>query len=642
MKLQYKAAGMMIIIGVTILLLLTVFYTKQNRQTVLLKELQNIKNTSMEIAGHMDSHLISNATIAKTLSSVPIIYDTLLKSNAEFNPLSETERKHLIDSLNRQWVDTKNTNDPFIQSHLSNPVAEFLKLQQIIIPGMYGEIFLTNRYGVMIASTGRLTTLAHAHKYWWQASFYNGNGRVFFDDRGFDASVEGYVLGVVVPVIYGNKIIGILKCNINIMGPLTNIIQEHELSNLGKIQVVRTKGLIVSEKGKIPLSNSLNKFIVQQIQTKKVGAKLIEENGKKKLMAFSPIGHTMGSEKFGFGGSYASPDHIKGNEGEGWHIVISLDEEFALKEADETTRLLIMIGIIFTVVTSFIALLLGKWIVKPLVKLADSTQKIGEGHLATRIHAVSKDEIGTLAKAFNTMAENLENTLTSRDNLVQEIELRKKAEEQIRDSLKEKETLLLEIHHRVKNNMQVISSLLGLQSDRINDDRIRNALMESRNRVHAMASVHESLYNSKNLSKIDILPFLEKLTQSIITSYQLNSESISLIVDSDEIYLTIGQATPFGLVINELVSNSLKYAFPDGLKGKICINLNRTNNDIQVRFSDDGIGIPASLDWRNNDSLGLKLIINLVENQLKGSIQMETNNGTCFVIKFRENHKLRG
>ena len=115
-----------------------------------------------------------------------------------------------------------------------------------------------------------------------------------------------------------------------------------------------------------------------------------------------------------------------------------------------------------------------------------------------------------------------------------------------------------------------------------------------------------------------------------------------MIVDSDEIYLTIGQATPFGLVINELVSNSLKYAFPDGLKGKICINLNRTNNDIQVRFSDDGIGIPASLDWRNNDSLGLKLIINLVENQLKGSIQMETNNGTCFVIKFRENHKLRG
>jgi two-component sensor histidine kinase len=151
-----------------------------------------------------------------------------------------------------------------------------------------------------------------------------------------------------------------------------------------------------------------------------------------------------------------------------------------------------------------------------------------------------------------------------------------------------------------------------------------------------MASVHESLYNSKNLSKIDILPFLEKLTQSIITSYQLNSESISLIVDSDEIYLNIGQATPFGLVINELVSNSLKYAFPDGRKGKICINMNRTIDGIQVRFSDDGIGFPASLDWRNNDSLGLKLIINLVENQLKGSIQMETNNGTCFVIKFRE------
>jgi signal transduction histidine kinase len=510
MKLQYKAAGLMILIGVTISLFFTVFYTTQNRQIVLLNKLQNIKNVSLEIAEHMDSHLISNVAIANTLSSVPIIQDTLLKSNAEFNSLSETERKLQIDARNRQWMETKDTNDSFIQNHLSNPVAEFLKKQQIILPGMYGEIFLTNRYGVMIASTGRLTTLAHAHKYWWQASYFDGKGRVFFDDRGFDDSVKGYVLGVVVPVIYGNEIVGILKCNINIMGPLTNIIQEHELLNLGKVRVVRTKGLIVSEKGKTPLSNRLNKTIIQQILTRKVGAKLIEENERKKLIAFSPIGHTMGSEKFGFGGSYESADHIKGNKGEGWHIVISMDEEIAIKGADETTRLIIIIGIIFTVVTSFIALLLGKWIAKPLVKLADTTQKIGEGHLDTRISSVTKDEIGTLAKAFNNMAENLENTLTSRDKLAKEIELRKKAEETIK---RVNEELECKVEERTKDYK--IAKEEAEQANRLKSEFLANMSHELNTPMHGILSFAEfGIEKSDKISEEKKLHYFKKIRLS--------------------------------------------------------------------------------------------------------------------------------
>jgi signal transduction histidine kinase len=438
-RLQYKAAGLMIFIGVTMLLLLTVFYMKQNQEIILKKELNNIKNVSEEIAEHMDSHLISNAAIAKTLSSAPIIMDALLKSNAKFNSLSETERRLQIDSWNRQWMETKDTSDLFIQNRLTNPVARFLKMQQIIIPGMYGEIFLTNRYGVMVASTGKLTTLAHAHKYWWQASYYNGKGRIFFDDRGFDASVEGYVLGVVAPIIYGNEIIGILKCNINIIGPLSDLILEHELIKTGKIRVARTKGLIVSEKGQTPLSNRLNEYIVRQIKTRKIGATIYEENGKKELIAYAPIAHTMGSVKYGFGGSYESADHIKGNEGEGWYVVISLDENTAVKDVKKTTQLLIIVGVIFTSVTSLIALLLGKWIAKPLIKLSKSAQRIGEGNLETRIHTAAKDEIGTLAKAFNDMAENLDNTLTTRDKLSQEVILRKKAEEKIKKANEELE-----------------------------------------------------------------------------------------------------------------------------------------------------------------------------------------------------------
>ncbi|MBT4089275.1 MAG: hypothetical protein HOE30_12350 [Deltaproteobacteria bacterium] len=184
MKLQYKATGLMIFIGMTVLLLLAVFYTKQNKQVVLQKELQNIKNVSREIALHMNSHLEGNAAVASTLSSAAIIRDALLNSNAEYDVLSETEQKDKIKVHNRQWMETKNISDPFIQKRLSNPVAEFLKLQQIIMPGLYGEIFLTNRNGVMIASTGKLMTLAHSHKHWWKASYNEGEGRDFFDDHG--------------------------------------------------------------------------------------------------------------------------------------------------------------------------------------------------------------------------------------------------------------------------------------------------------------------------------------------------------------------------------------------------------------------------------------------------------------------------
>ncbi len=183
MRLQEKSAGLMIFIGTSILILLTVVYSRQNRQVVIQEGLNNIQSLSHEIARHMNSHLEANASIAHTLSSAVIIRNALLESNLEFGALSINEQKDEIDRRNRQWKKAKNVNDPFIQKHMTNPVANFLKLQQIIQPGLYGEIFLTNRYGAMIASTGKLTTLAHAHKYWWKASYQEGKGRVFWETR---------------------------------------------------------------------------------------------------------------------------------------------------------------------------------------------------------------------------------------------------------------------------------------------------------------------------------------------------------------------------------------------------------------------------------------------------------------------------
>ena len=216
----------MILFGVVLVLLLTGWFNIQIHRLVLDKEIDNLKNISEEVALNINSHLENKIAIATTLSSAPLIRDALLKSNSEFAVLSDDKRKQKIDSLNQRWMRASNLNDLFVQSLMTNPVAEYLKSQQIIMPGTYGEIFLTNLYGAMIATTDKLTTLAHAHKYWWVTCYNDGHGRFFLDDRGFDASVNGYVLGVVIPIEYENEIIGILKCNVNIMGPLTDVVQE--------------------------------------------------------------------------------------------------------------------------------------------------------------------------------------------------------------------------------------------------------------------------------------------------------------------------------------------------------------------------------------------------------------------------------
>ena len=140
-------------------------------------------------------------------------------------------------------------------------MSHFLKNQQALLKGEYGEIFLTNKFGALVASTAKLSTLAHGHKYWWLGSYNNGEGAVFFDDRGYDDSVGGYVLGLVVPIRKGTEIIGILKCNLNILGSISELISDEKNQLLGKLKLVRSGGMVVFEKGFEPLSTQVHGFI---------------------------------------------------------------------------------------------------------------------------------------------------------------------------------------------------------------------------------------------------------------------------------------------------------------------------------------------------------------------------------------------
>lgn len=227
-----------------------------------------------------------------------------------------------------------------------------------------------------------------------------------------------------------------------------------------------------------------------------------------------------------------------------------------------------------------------------------------------------------------------QNNIIAIEGLCRDITKQKGAEDQIKVSLKEKETLLHEIHHRVKNNMSVISALLSLQMNNVDNQIAKEALQDSQNRVQSMSMIHETLYQSDNLSAVDLKTYLSELGRNIIQNYSV-SNKVQLKVEAENIMIGVKQASPVGLIVNELITNSLKYAFADDREGVILLELKSNNeNGVEMAISDNGIGILEGFNLQNADSFGLKLIKTLVENQLNGSIDMESKNGTKFTIKF--------
>jgi len=211
---------------------------------------------------------------------------------------------------------------------------------------------------------------------------------------------------------------------------------------------------------------------------------------------------------------------------------------------------------------------------------------------------------------------------------------RKLAEEEVKYSLKEKELLLREIHHRVKNNMQIIISLLSLQTQHVDDNETLGILTESQNRVKSMAMIHEKLYESTDLTHINFRCYLEKLVSDLFYSYQVEIGTIKPIIKTRDLDMGLDTAIPCGLIINELVTNSLKYAFPDGRKGTITVEFDKYDDEFFLKVSDDGIGM-NDLKHDSLETLGLQLVESLV-NQLDGIISSDTNHGTEFIITFKE------
>jgi PAS domain S-box-containing protein len=218
---------------------------------------------------------------------------------------------------------------------------------------------------------------------------------------------------------------------------------------------------------------------------------------------------------------------------------------------------------------------------------------------------------------------------------IRDITLRKVVEGKIKSSLNEKEVLLKEIHHRVKNNMQIISSLISLQSDYADNEDTIKMFEDSKNRIRSMALIHEKLYQSEDISLIDFADYIESLAGRLLEVYGVAGRGINLRINAEDIFLSIDAAIPCGLIINELVSNSIKHAFPNGRLGQITIDMEKHNGGYMLSVSDDGVGFPEDIDYKNTESLGLQIVQTLTS-QLRGKIELYVNGGTRFEIIFKE------
>ncbi len=211
----------------------------------------------------------------------------------------------------------------------------------------------------------------------------------------------------------------------------------------------------------------------------------------------------------------------------------------------------------------------------------------------------------------------------------------KQAEEKIKESYQENVILLQEIHHRTKNNMQIIATLLEAQLVEKNRMDIDTLLKQNIGIVYSMATIHDDLILSGRLSDIDFNSYLMQLTQKLARIYSVDQSVVTYLIDCPELLLNIDIANPLAIILNELVSNALKYAFPDNRKGVISINMQVQKSGLaELTVADNGVGIPNNFEWKNGQTLGLRMIKNIVEKQLEGSIDLECQTGTKFVLKF--------
>ena len=660
MRLHYKITIIVLIFGVVILTSISLIYTTLNNNNITKSHQDMLIKNAVDLAHHIEHTLLDKIHITQTLSSAPIVLESLIKSNDHYEKFSEAEKKEYISELNEKWKKTEDIDNPFIVAYLNNRLANYLKNQQSVMPGMYGEIFITNRYGALVAGTGKLSTLAHAHKYWWKESYNSGKGKVFLDDRNFDESVNGYMIGVVVPIRQNGEIIGILKSNINIIDALDDMIKHYSSNYHGDLKIVRSKGLVVLEDGSPTLSTKINPKLVESLKNLEIGSKLIEDNGRTNFISYAPVRLTIDEPGIGFGSKAESGNHSNPNNSEIWHTVVTYDNSKAMLLNRQTEDLIIYIGFIFIVFSALLSYLIGRWISKPIDELSEVAKRIGKGEHELRVEINSKDEVGTLAKSFNNMLDELEKTMTS---LTQEIEKRKEAETQL---LEKEKMLIIQSRHAAigemismiahqwrqpisvismdANNIMVDITLDNLSIESLKEDA-NDIILQTQHLSQTIDDFRSFFKSTRHKDETLISDIFMKTYKIIDKSLSNNNIAVENIFDSNT-KISVFSKELMQVLINLL--NNAKDALLENREEnrKIINKIYETDSDIIIEIYNNGGSISDDIlekifeayfstkNKKNGTGLGLYMCKTIIESHLNGKIYVKNStDAVCFIIE---------
>jgi len=669
MKLRYKITLMVTSFSVLIIFFMSIFYTNYLLQDRYEQTREKLLEKSYDLAFFIENRLLDALDVVKTMQSTYEVENELLASNAKYMNLSKEEIKDKISKLNKTWMSKNDLSDPFIKKYTDNKLADFLKKQKKVLPGIYGEIFITNKYGAMIATTGKLTTLEHDYKYWWKECYANGEGKVFFDDRGFDDSVRGYVIGIVFPIKKDGHIIGIIKANINIQPFLSYVLKRYNKKNEGIAKIVRTKGLVVYEQNTTPLSTRVPKKLSKLLKSLQSGVADIKVTNYDKIVAYSPVKLSLDSEDIIFGGIKNSIDHALGNDGEIWHVVIEKDKDIIFNKVFDDMKNLIIIALGFICLLAIVLFLIIDHMSVPLYKLSQLVKKIGQGEKDIKIEPESNDEVGELAISFRDMLKNLDKTTASRDELKEEIKKRIEAQKE----LKKKDELLIAqskqaamgemismIAHQWRQPISVISMavnniMIDVELDELKEENIRecsNEILEETKYLSQTIDDFRNFFKPKKEKETLLVQNLFNNVYKIVgKSFENNDIELNFSGEKEQ------SITAYSNELLQVFINILNNA-KDALRDvqvedkKVVISTCKKKNNIIFEFCDNAGGIEEEIigkifepyfstkDEKNGTGLGLYMSKMIIEKHMLGKIWAENRgDGVCFVIELPINSK---